>query len=116
MDLPKPLLDAIADGNLILFLGAGASVGSITEDGQGAPAGPKLAKMLSEKFLGYSDDSSSLASIAEYAQSETDLLTVQTYIKEIFEPLNPAPFHKMIPSFKWAGVLFTGTLSKPKNY
>lgn len=107
MDLPKPLLDAVADGTLILFLGAGASIGSITEDGQEAPAGPKLAKMLSEKFLGYSDDSSSLASIAEYAESETDLLTLQTYIKEVFEPLNPAPFHKILPSFKWSGIVTT---------
>ena len=107
MDIPKTLIDSLSSGNLILFLGAGASIGAVTKQGQPAPSGPKLATLISEKFLGYKDEKSSLASIAEYAESETDLLTLQTFIKDIFEPLDPAQFHLLIPSFKWAGIITT---------
>ena len=51
MEIPKILLDHIRDGQAVLFLGSGASIGAVHPDNLKIPDGPKLAKMLIEKFL-----------------------------------------------------------------
>lgn len=50
--LPKVLVDNIKEGNVVLFLGAGASIGAEHPQKRQIPNGKELAKMLVEKFLG----------------------------------------------------------------
>ena len=50
---------------------------------------------------------SQLNQIAELATSESDLTTVQTFIKDIFDSLKPTTAHLLLPEFKWAGLATT---------
>lgn len=57
--LPKALLDAIKDGNIILFLGAGAAFDSIHKNWKNDPNGnPKLesTKMNLKQLHNYKND------------------------------------------------------------
>ncbi len=107
MNIPPALKEAIREGRAVLFLGAGASDGAESPDGAAPPTGPKLAKMLSDRFLGGEDSGFALSVVAEYSISETDLVTVQEFIRDIFAKFNPAEFHRLIPTFKWAGIATT---------
>ena len=107
MELPPILIDNIRNENVVLVLGAGASIGSTKPDGSTVPAGPQLAKMLSDKFLGGAHATDTLSTIAELAISETDLFTVQEHIRTVFEDLQPAQFHQLLPTFRWAALATT---------
>ena len=41
------------------------------------------------------------------AANEAGLAEFQEYIREIFEPYQPADFHKLIPSFRWRAIAST---------
>ena len=90
-----------------MFLGAGASVGAKSAKGNNPPTSAELSKLLSKKFLGGVDADQPLSIVAEYAINETDLLTVQTYLRDLFAEFEPSEFHKLIPTFKWAGLATT---------
>ena len=107
MNIPPALKETIREGNVILFLGAGASIGATSPEGNKLPLGEELSNLLSKKFLGGEDADQPLAIVAEYAISETDLITVQRFIFDLFEPFKPADTHKLIPTFKWAGIATT---------
>ena len=107
MDIPHALKESVREGNVVLFLGAGASIGAISNDGSKPPSGIQLTKMLSDKFLGGDDSDNSLSVVAEYAISETDEITVQEFIRDIFQKFEPSDFQKLIPTFKWAGLATT---------
>jgi hypothetical protein len=63
--------------------------------------------MLSDRFLGGKFRDGQLGQIAEYAISESDLVTVQEYIREVFSSFEPSSGHTAIPDFKWAGLATT---------
>ncbi len=107
MNVPSSLLDNVRDGKVVLVLGAGASVGATNSAGEAPPTGTALAKLLSDRFLGGELDDNSLPVVAELAISESDLLTVQEYIRIIFQDFQPAAFHELLPTFKWAGLATT---------
>ena len=75
--IPKALIDQIKDGNVILFLGAGAAFDSKHPKDKKPPTGKQLANLISEKFLGKEYLDSDLQYVSELAISELDLLTVQ---------------------------------------
>ena len=75
--------------------------------GQTVPTGRKLASLLSTKFLGRAHADDPLPIVAELAISESDLFTVQEYIRTLFTDIQPAPFHELLPTFKWAGLATT---------
>ncbi len=107
MEIPHSLKESVREGKAVLFLGSGASIGATLPGGKGFPTGEQLGKLLSEKFLGGSDADNPLSVIAEYAVSETDLITVQAFLRELFADGAPADFHNLIPTFKWAGLVTT---------
>ena len=107
MDIPKPLIEQCRDGRVVLFLGAGASIGAVRDDGAGPPSGLVLRDLLVERFLDENFASESLAWVAELAQSATDLGTVQDFVAKQFEDLRPAEFHRNIPTFSWRGLVTT---------
>lgn len=45
--------------------------------------------------------------VAEYAINESDLVTVQTYIRSLFGDLKPTPAHLKLPRFDWYGLATT---------
>ena len=107
-DLLSPnLLRQIRDGNAILFLGAGASHGTTHRTNGHIPGTADLREALSDRFLGGSLKDRSLADVAEYAKNESSLDEVQRLVYDLFEPLMPASFHHLIPSFRWHAIVTT---------
>lgn len=107
VDISKILFDQIRDAQVVLFLGAGATVGANHPKNIKPPVGKELASLLSKKFLGDEYKGRSLDQIAELAISETNLHTVQSYIASIFTEFTPADFHLSITTFKWASLVTT---------
>lgn len=107
MNIPEPLLDSIRAGSAILFLGAGASRGAKNDAGEQPPDGNELKEIICDKFLGGSFKDKGLEFVAELAASETDLFEVQVFIAEMFDKFEPAPFHRILPSFAWRAVVTT---------
>jgi len=97
----------LQNGDCILFLGAGAAIGSEGQKGEKPPSGAKLRDLLSDKFLGGKNKDKSLARVAEYAKYESSLPDVQDFIRSVFLPLQPASFHKLIPLFRWFAIVST---------
>lgn len=105
MQIPPHLVQQVRDGRIVLLLGAGASLGAKTPDGSGtAPNGQQLRDLLSDRFLGGAFKDASLATVAEYSISESNIHEVQQYIYEELIDLEPAPFHHLVPTFKWHGI------------
>ena len=107
MDLPQGLIEDVKAGRVILFLGAGASVGSVDPQGNGPPLGDKLRDLLVAEYLSPSFGDRSLAAVAELAISERSLPEVQDFIAAQFKDLSPAKFHGSIASFKWRAIATT---------
>ncbi|MBN2730792.1 MAG: SIR2 family protein [Balneolaceae bacterium] len=107
MNIPSRLLGEIEKGKVVLFLGAGAVLGARSDNGFKAPLGSELADQISDEFLGGKFKNRDLNWIAELAKSESDLTTLQEFVSEVFQPLEPASFHKLIPEFRWQGIATT---------
>ncbi|KKB86115.1 hypothetical protein VW29_04345 [Devosia limi DSM 17137] len=71
------------------------------------PDGQGLANILAEKFLGEQYVGLSLKRVYDLACNQRDVRTVQNFLFELFDPLVPAEFHLLIPTFTWAGVVGT---------
>jgi tetratricopeptide (TPR) repeat protein len=107
MTMPRPLIDDASQGRLVLLLGAGASQGAVHPEGQNPPSSKQLADALAIKFLNKSYGDRPLSQVAELAVSETDLIRVQTFIRDLLLPFQPAAFHKLIPLIRWRALATT---------
>ena len=107
MDIPPILKDNIESGRAVLLLGAGASLEAMDSKGNTAPSTEELKSLLARKFLSPAFEQYPLSQVAEIAISEADLLTVQEYIREVFEPLEPTQGHGLLCSFRWHGLATT---------
>ena len=107
MDIPTILIDQIKEGNALLFLGSGAAIGAQHPRNINPPVGDGLSKLIADKFLGSEFYNRPLTQIAELAISETDLLTVQSFVADLFKEFYPADFHKLIPKFAWKAIATT---------
>jgi hypothetical protein len=108
ISLPPRLIDQIKNGKAILFLGAGASYGCRSRDGaKEALMGNQLALALSNEFLGGERATEPLARVADYSVASSSLLDVQKFVKDIYEPICPLDFHKVIARFKWKAIVTT---------
>ena len=107
MEIPHNLLNAVQSGEAVLVLGAGASLGALSPDGKKAPSSAELGSAIAERFLGNQYSDLPLSTVAELAISESNLYTVQEFIREFFQDIGPAPFHMLLPTFKWAGLATT---------
>lgn len=101
------MIEKIKEGKAILFLGAGCSIGSISDDGSKPLSAEKLRDLICDKFLGGEQKDKTLVRVADYAKHQSSLTEVQVFIKDKFKNLNPADFHKLIPTFKWHAVFTT---------
>jgi len=106
-ELSPWLLEQVTNGQAILFLGAGATKGAIAPNGRRPLTGAELRDELSRKFLGGQQKDKPLAQVAEFAKYEASVVDVQRFIRELFEPLQPADFHLLIPQFRWFAIAST---------
>ena len=107
MELPPYPLDQVKDGNVVILMGAGASVGARNSKGECPPTGQELSRLIADKFLGSSHRDDPLAFVSELAISESDLFTFQEFVRIIFEDFQPDAFHQLLPSFSWHGLATT---------
>ena len=107
MRIPPALIEQIREGNAILFLGAGASLGATTSDGKEIPNTKDLTASLANRFLGGEDVDKPLSVVAELAISESDLTTVQQHIYDLLRDVRPTSYHRLIPSFRWSAIATT---------
>lgn len=107
IDLPDALVAAVVQQNAVLFLGAGASYGATHPDGASIPSADKLRDMLSDRFIGGKLKNRTLAHVSEMCISETDLVTVQTFVRDCFLPFEPGAHHLLIPKFFWHAIATT---------
>jgi len=107
MEIPDFLEQQLREGRVVLCLGAGTALGAKDGRGNGPPTGRGLASLLAMKFLGGKYEDSPLAQVAEYATSESDLGTVQSYIRDIFDAFQPTPSHLALSTFPWYGIATT---------
>ena len=105
MNIPKPLIDQLKTGNVVLFLGAGASYGAIHPQNKIIPLGNVLSDMIVEEFLTDEYKGETLQVVSEIAISECNLYDVQQFIYEVFEPFQPNETHKKIPNFIWKSIV-----------
>ena len=99
MDIPSYLETQIREGNVVLLLGSGASRDATNPTGEHPPCGNGLGNLLSDRFLGGKDKDKGLSQISELAISESDLRTVQEFIRDLFEPFEPTETHKKMSTF-----------------
>lgn len=104
MSIPEYLVSQIREGNAVLFLGAGASRNAKKLSGQTCPTTQALTESLSKHFLGGKFDRNPLNQVAEYAINESDLITVQSYLSDLFADLQPTEPHLKLPRFDWYGL------------
>ncbi len=107
MLIPDALKTAVREGRAVLILGSGASREAADCHGNHPPTGRELGNAIADQFLGGRYKDHSLGEIAELAVSETDLTTVQEYIRAILEPFEPSSAHRLLPSFAWWGLATT---------
>lgn len=105
--LTPSLLEKIQNGDCILFLGAGASIGSAGPQGEKPMSGLALRDRLSDRFLGGKHKDKTLVRVADLAKHQNSLPDVQEYIHSLFHPLVPSSFHKLIPTFRWHAIVTT---------
>lgn len=105
--IPDAILEKIARGQAILFLGAGASHGAMSPSGKPAPSGNTLRDALAERFLGGKMADRPLAMVADLAVNETSLFDVQNYVASTVDNFQPAPFHSLVASFRWKAIFTT---------
>ncbi len=101
------LIDNVRNGDAILFLGAGAVRGALGPKGEKPLSGLELRDLIADKFLGGQHKDKPLARVAEYAKNESSLPDVQTFIRNLFFPLQPPSFYQIIPSFRWFAIVTT---------
>lgn len=107
VDIPKPLLDSIFDGNVILFLGSGASYGAGHPNNARIPQGQELSDLIASEYLDDSYRGNPLQVVSELAISERNLFEVQSFIAELFDKYTPAQHHRLIPTFVWHSIVTT---------
>jgi len=107
MEIPKPLIEQIKEGNVVLFLGSGASYGAKHPKNISPPLGNQLSNLIVDKFLSNDYKDQPLQYTSEIAISEYDLFSVQQFIYELFEPYQPNDFHLKIPNYVWKSIITT---------
>ena len=107
LNLPRGLITDLRSGRVLLFLGAGASIGARDPHGRGPLLGEELRDLLVGEYLTPSLGTRSLASVAELAISERSLPEIQDFVASHFKDLEPAEFHLALTTFKWRAIVTT---------
>ena len=95
--------EKVQQGNVVLFLGAGASHAA------GGPTGKKLTEMIKEQFP---ESNQSLDNLIDVCQDVIDTPPynrneLEEFIRKKLSPLQPTDGHKNITKFDWAAIFTT---------
>jgi hypothetical protein len=107
MQLDQHFIKQVQDGNVVLFLGAGASFGAAMKDGVGPPLGDNLRDLIVEQYLEESYKKDSLSWVADLAIEKAGLGEVQEFVARQYRGLLPATHHMLLPTFRWRGIATT---------
>lgn len=105
--LADTILERLAKGDGILFLGAGASRAATSPDGRKGLSGNDLKDLLCDKFLAGNKKDKSLAYVGDLVKSEVGILDMQRYVCGLFRGLTPTPAHLIVPKLKWKAIFTT---------
>ena len=101
MSLSAALIDKVKKGEVVLLLGSGALYGATLPDNKNIPFGEGLRNLLADRFLDGEFKDQPLSYVSQLSISEWSLFTVQEFIKDHFEGLQPANYHYKLAEFKW---------------
>lgn len=102
--IPPSLLSDIGHGRVVLLLGAGASFGAVDPSGRQSPSSTELRDALSNRFLGGGFKDQDLSYVADLAVSQSSIPGVQSFVADLLRDLRPAPFHLLLPTFRWRAI------------
>jgi len=105
--LPNSLIDAMREQRALLFLGSGASLGSVTPKGEAMPTARKLADAIADKFLSSKFKSKDLMRVSELALSQAGSSIFNEWMRDCFEPFLPTDAHKKLGNFRWRAIVTT---------
>jgi hypothetical protein len=88
-ELSPYILNKIRDGDAILFLGAGATIGAKGNHGEEPLDGDQLRDAIAERFLGGAQKKKPLAFVSDIAKNEAGLVEVQHYVRCVIRTLHP---------------------------
>lgn len=106
-EVPPELISAIREGRAVLLLGAGASYGAPDKNLNKIPLGAQVAEELVSLYLSEDYKGLDFRTAYDLSCSQRDVRTVQKYLHDRLNPFEPAEFHKLIPTFGWAGMMTT---------
>ena len=107
LSLPAELIHTVELQSAVLFLGAAASIGARHPKSAKIPDGDRLRDAISDRFLGGEEKEKPLTTVAELAINESNLVTVQEFVRNLFYDFQPADFHLLIPGLRWHAIVTT---------
>ncbi len=105
--LDTSLIATAREGRVVLFVGAGASLGARNKKGEAMPDGPRLGELIANKFLRPEHATLDFKTICDFACAESSVRDVQRFIHDTLINFEPTPAHREIPKFIWAGIAGT---------
>ncbi len=106
-EISPSLLKNLIDREVLLFLGAGASVGAHHPQGHHIPRGPELRDMLCNEFCGGQLKDRDLASVAAMVATEHSLGQLQSFVHDVFADFMPGQHHLLVPKLPWMAIATT---------
>src|ERR1700693_5723101 len=97
------LINQVASGACVLFVGAGLSRGCMDPTGRHGPSGDELAKEIAEHLLGQ-HKGWPLAATASFAIATASRREVDAFVAERLAGLNPAPYLDVVPRLPWRSI------------
>ena len=105
--IPHALIEQIKEGNVVLFLGAGAAFDAFHPEDKKPPTGNQLSNLIAKKFLGDDYLNQDLQYVSELAISESNLFEVQKFVADIFTDFKAGEHHLLMPEFHWNTIFTT---------
>ncbi|CNK21931.1 Uncharacterised protein [Yersinia enterocolitica] len=104
----KYLKEQILGGNTILFLGAGASIGSSSTDKKFIGfSGNQLKDAICDEFLSGKSKNKNLSYVGALAIDLAGVAPVHKFIEKHTKELEPTEGHNLISKFKWKAIVTT---------
>jgi hypothetical protein len=102
----KLLLKQFEKGNVILFAGAGYSLGSRNSRGTDPPLGSNLAETLAVE-CGWGYEGEDLGIVYEQAQKHLGTAGLNNVLRSLYKDCVPAQWHYLIPQLFWYRIYTT---------
>lgn len=99
----------------ILFLGAGFSLGAMTQNGKDFPTGNQLKIEIIKELLKIEEGTSdfddlvkyNLSDICNYSENEKSVAHLTDFLVQMFQNAQPADFHELVSVYPWRKIYTT---------